>query len=279
MVMQFLCDIFSYSYLQNAVLSALMLGVISGIVGTYVVARRMVFLSGGITHASFGGMGLAFYLGFNPLLGALCMAILSCFAVELSSSRMKVREDSAIGIIWGVGMALGAFFISLRPGYTSGDMSSFLFGSILGLTSTDTILVLLLMIFLLFGVAFFGRRVMYVAFDSLFARSAGVRVLRVGLVMSVVIALTIVLSINMMGIVLLISLMTIPVVIAEKIVKSYRAIMFVASLTGSLSCFSGLFLSYCLEVPSGPSIVFVMVAVLLLEKFFLLCRKKHLALR
>ncbi|MBQ0080404.1 MAG: metal ABC transporter permease [Alistipes sp.] len=273
--MQFLSDIFSYGYLFNAVFSALMLGVVCGIVGTYVVARRMVFLTGGITHASFGGMGIAFFLGFNPLVGALFMAVLSSITVEVFSSRMKIREDSAIGIIWGVGMALGALFMSLRPGYTSGDMSSFLFGSILGLTSTDALLILLLMSCLILGAIFFGRRVMYAIFDSEFARSAGVRVMPLSLVMSIVIALTIVLSINMMGIVLLISLMTIPVVVADAVVKSYRAIMCIASLVGSLSCLLGLVLSYYLEVPSGPSIVFVMVSILVLEKLVLMWLKKR----
>ena len=122
--MDFFIDIFEYRYLMNALLAAIFAGILCGIVGTYVVARRMVFLCGGITHASFGGLGIALWAGVNPIGGAMVFAILSAMGIEWASDRGKIREDSAIGIMWGVGMAVGALFMSLTPGYTSGDLAS-----------------------------------------------------------------------------------------------------------------------------------------------------------
>ena len=123
--MEFFHNIFEYQYLANALLAAIFAGITCGIVGTYVVARRMVFLCGGITHASFGGLGIALYAGVNPIGGAMIFAVLSAMGIEWASDKGKIREDSAIGIIWSIGMAIGALFMSLTPGYTSGDSPYF----------------------------------------------------------------------------------------------------------------------------------------------------------
>ena len=144
--MSFLADILQYNFLSNALIACVLSGITCGIIGTYIVARRMVFLCGGITHASFGGMGIAFYYGANPILGATIFAILSALGIEWSNSRSKIRPDSAIGMVWGIGMAIGALFISLRPGYTSGDMANFLFGSIITVTQSDIIALAILSI-------------------------------------------------------------------------------------------------------------------------------------
>ena len=130
-------SILSYTFFQNALLGSLLASILCGLIGTYIVARRLVFISGGITHASFGGLGIAFWMGANPIAGAMIFAVLSALGIEWAGSRGRIREDSAIGIIWSVGMAVGALFMSLRPGYTSGDLSNFLFGSIVTVTRTD----------------------------------------------------------------------------------------------------------------------------------------------
>ena len=132
--MEFFNDLVRYSYLNHAFWACILSGITCGIIGTYVVCRRLVFLSGGITHSSFGGLGIAFYLGINPILGAMVFAVLSALGIEWANDRGRIREDSAIGIIWSVGMAIGVLFMSLRPGYTSGDLSNFLFGSIVTVT-------------------------------------------------------------------------------------------------------------------------------------------------
>ena len=135
--MGFFSDLIHYGYLSNALAACVLSGITCGVIGTYVVCRRMVFLAGGITHASFGGLGIAFYLGANPIAGAMLFAVLSALGIEWAGSRGRIREDSAIGIIWSVGMAVGALFMSLRPGYTSGDLSAYLFGSIVTVTDGD----------------------------------------------------------------------------------------------------------------------------------------------
>lgn len=272
--MEFLSDIFRYGYLGNAVAACLLSGITCGIVGTYIVARRMVFLCGGITHASFGGLGIAFYLGANPILGAMLFAVVSSLGIEYAGTRTRIREDSAIGIVWGIGMAIGALFISLRPGYTSGDLSSFLFGNIITVTDTDVMALGAVTVILLAGAALRFRHIMYVAFDREFAQAAGVHTKIVSYAMSVVTAVTIVLSIRVMGIVLLISLLTMPVAIANTFFKSYSTIAVWASLTAAVTSVAGIALSYYMEVPSGPAVIFVMTLVLVSAKLLSLHRRK-----
>jgi zinc transport system permease protein len=264
--MDFLIDIFEYRYLTNAIIACILSGITCGIIGTYIVARRMVFLCGGITHASFGGLGIAFYLGINPIFGATTFAIISALGIEYAANKSKIREDSAIGLMWGVGMALGAFFMSLRPGYTSGDLSSFLFGNIISVTNSDVIALSILTVLLTIGAIIWLKPIMYVAFDRDFAQSTGIKTALVGYIMSVVTAVTIVLSIRVMGIVLLVSLMTMPVVIANSFTKQYGKIAAFASIIAAIGALAGVILSYYFEVPSGPAIIFVFTLMLILTK-------------
>jgi len=261
--MDFVHDITRYAYLHNALLACLLAGIACGIVGTYVVSRRTVFLAGGITHASFGGLGLAFYLGLNPIGGALAFAVLAALGIEWAGGRGRMREDSAIGIIWSVGMALGVLFMSLRPGYTSGDLAAYLFGSIVTVTSADVAALAVLTGALLIGAALWLRPVMYVAFDREFARSQGIDTQRVSYLMAAFTAVTIVLAIRVMGIVLLLSLMTVPVVAMNMLSKSYRTIAFGAAVLGAAGGVFGLALSYRWELPSGVAVIFVLLAALI----------------
>lgn len=264
--MEFFGDLIRYGYLQNALWACLLSGITCGIVGTYVVCRRMVFLSGGITHASFGGLGLAFYLGTNPIAGAMLFAVVSALGIEWAGSRGRIREDSAIGIIWSVGMAAGALFMSLRPGYTSGDLSAYLFGSIVAVTSSDVRWLALLTLFLVAGAALWLRPVMYVAFDRDFARSRGIPTRVISYLMAAVVAVTIVLSIRIMGIVLLISLLTMPVVIVNTLSRSYRTIARCAPAVAVAANVAGLALSYGFEVPPGAAIIFTLTVGLIAAK-------------
>ncbi len=172
--MGFFSDLIQYGYLSNALAACVLSGITCGVIGTYVVCRRMVFLAGGITHASFGGLGIAFYAAANPIAGAMIFAVLSALGIEWAGSRGRIREDSAIGIIWSVGMAVGALFMSLRPGYTSGDLSAYLFGSIVTVTDGDVAALAALTRCIIAGALLWLRPVMYVAFDRDFARSRGI---------------------------------------------------------------------------------------------------------
>jgi zinc transport system permease protein len=211
-------------------------------------------------------LGIAFYLGINPIFGATTFAIISALGIEYAANKSKIREDSAIGLMWGVGMALGAFFMSLRPGYTSGDLSSFLFGNIISVTNSDVIALSILTVLLTIGAIIWLKPIMYVAFDRDFAQSTGIKTALVGYIMSVVTAVTIVLSIRVMGIVLLVSLMTMPVVIANSFTKQYSKIATYASIIAAIGALAGVILSYYFEVPSGPAIIFVLTLILTLTK-------------
>lgn len=272
--MDIFADILRYGYLSNALIACVLSGILCGIAGTYIVCRRMVFLSGGITHASFGGLGIAFYLGANPILGALIFAVASALGIEWASSRGKIREDSAIGIIWGVGMALGALFMSLRAGYTSGDLSSYMFGSIITVTRADVLALAALTLFALAGAALWLRPVMYVAFDRDYARSQGIHTKLVSYAMSIFLTMVIVLSIRIMGIVLLISLLTMPVVIVNTFSKSYRTIALWSAVIAALASTTGVIASYFLEIPSGPAIIFILTFALITVKVLPLRSKK-----
>ena len=272
--MGFFGDLVQYGYLSNALTACVLSGITCGLAGTYVVCRRRVFLAGGITHASFGGLGIAFYLGTNPIAGALVFAVLSALGIEWAGSRGRIREDSAIGIVWSVGMAVGALFMSLRPGYTSGDLSAYLFGSIITVTRGDILASAVLTLLLVAGAALWLRPVMYIAFDREFARSRGIPTQAISYLLAVVVAATIVLSIRIMGIVLLISLLTLPAVIVNVFSRSYRTLALGAPAVAVAGNVAGLAASYHLEVPPGAAIIFTLTLALLLVKLLTLRRRK-----
>ena len=165
-----LIALFEFDFFRNAFLSILLTSIIAGMAGTYIVARKIVFISGGITHGSFGGIGLAYYMGFNPLLGAALFAIASALGIEWSNQKGSVREDSAIAILWSLGMAIGIIFVFLTPGY-SPNLMSFLFGSILTVTTFDLLMMASLAVLLSIGFYLFYRR------SRLMQRSSNTRML------------------------------------------------------------------------------------------------------
>ena len=266
-------DIFEYDFLMNALVACLLSGVTCGIIGSYVVARRMVFLCGGITHASFGGLGIALYAGIDPIVGALSFASIASVGSEYASRRGRMREDSAVGIIWAVGMALGALFMSLRPGYAT-DLTSYLFGNILLVTETDIRYLALLSLVMVVGAIFMLRKVMFMVFDEEYASSQGINVTLASYVMSVVVAVTVVLSIKVMGIVLLLSLLTIPAVIANSLTKDYRYIAVLSAIIGILGNVVGFIFSYEYDIPTGSCIIFTLAFALICVKLLTLYRNR-----
>lgn len=264
--MEFFSDILQYQYLQNALLAAIFAGVMCGIVGTYIVSRRMVFLCGGITHSSFGGLGIALYAGINPTLGALLFAILSALGIEWASGKGMIREDSAIGIMWSIGMAIGALFMSLAPGYTSGDLASYMFGSIVTVTTSEVTILAAFSMLCLIGILLWWRPIMQLAFDRDFARSQGLKTEAISYILSAIVAITIVLAIKIMGIVLLLSLFTMPAITANIATKSYYKITILAIAIAVFSSILGLICSYTWEIPPGTSIIFILSALLIATK-------------
>lgn len=272
--MNFIAEIFQYKFLSHAALACLLCGIACGIIGTYVVCRRLVFLSGGITHASFGGIGMAYYFGANPLLGALIFSILSAWGIETFTSRKQIREDSAIGLIWSLGMAIGIIFIYLTPGYAP-NLMSFLFGNILSVTSTDIVWMAIVDAVILLIFATMYRPILYVAFDREYARSQNFPTRIISYLMATLVAITIVISIRVVGIVLLISLLTIPAVIGNLISKSFSRILVYGSVIAALSAFAGLYISYKTNIPSGASTIFVLTLTLIAVKTTTFVRNKR----
>ena len=263
--MDFFYELFQYRFLTHATLACLLCGLACGMVGTYVVCRRLVFLSGGITHSSFGGIGIAYYFGLNPIAGAFCFAVLSAFGIEAFTAGKRIREDSAIGLIWSLGMAVGIIFVYLTPGYAP-NLMSFLFGNILSVTSSDLIWMGIVDLAIVIVFAVWYRPILYVAFDREYARSQNMPTLLIGYLMSALIAVTIVISIRVVGIVLLISLLTMPAVIANQLTRSFGRIMAGASAIGVLGSFAGLYVSYKGDIPSGASTIFILTVTLIVVK-------------
>lgn len=270
-------DIFSYSFFQNALLGIVLVSVASAIIGTYVVCRRMVFVTGGITHASFGGLGLGFYAGFSPVLTAGVFAIASALGVEWLSTRQHVREDSAIGVVWALGMALGTIFIFLTPGYVP-ELSSFLFGNVLTISRADLVAFGVYLAVLLAVMAFLFPVIRSCAFDPSFALTQGLPVRGVNLMMTVLTSVCIVLTIRLIGIMLLMSLFTMPQMIAE--LRTHRLLPLMCwSVAVSLVCsLSGMALSVALSVPVSATIVVLLIVCYAVARFCSqvrsLCNKK-----
>ena len=258
-------NILEYSFFQNALLGSLLASVLCGFIGTYIVTRRLVFISGGITHASFGGIGLGVFLGINPILSAMVFSVLSAFGVQWMSHRGDVREDSAIAVFWTFGMSLGIICCFLSPGFMP-DLPSFLFGSILTISQADLWLLAALLVVVAIVFALLYRTILSVAFDVDFARSQRLPVGFIEYLMMALIALTIVSTLRMVGIVLSISLLTIPQMSANVLTHNFKHMIAWSIALGWVDCLMGLGLSYALNVPSGASIIFVSILVYLVLK-------------
>ena len=258
-------NILEYSFFQNALLGSLLASVLCGFIGTYIVTRRLVFISGGITHASFGGIGLGVFLGINPILSAMVFSVLSAFGVQWMSHRGDVREDSAIAVFWTFGMSLGIICCFLSPGFMP-DLPSFLFGSILTISQADLWLLATLLVMVVLVFALLYRTILSVAFDVDFARSQRLPVAFIEYLMMALIALTIVGTLRMVGIVLSISLLTIPQMSANVLTHNFKRMIAWSIVIGWVDCLMGLGLSYALNVPSGASIIFVSILVYLVLK-------------
>ena len=249
-------DILQYTFFQNALIGALLASILCGFVGTYIVTRRLVFISGGITHASFGGIGIGVFAGINPILSAMVFAILSAFGVQWVSRKKDVRKDSAIAMFWTLGMSVGIICCFLTPGFSTD----------LWLLAGLTLFVALLFTFLL-------RPIQTIAFDSTFARSQHLPVTAIEYMMMTLIAMTIVATIKMVGIVLAISLLTIPQMTANLFTYSYKRMIGASIVIGCIDCIVGLYASYLLNVPSGATIIFV--SIILFAAARILAARKH----
>ena len=254
-----LSDIFQYEFLKNAILAGILASTVCGIIGTYIVVRRIVFISGGISHAAFGGIGLGYYLGFNPVIGAIIFSVSSAFAIGAVNRYVKQSEDTVIGILWALGMALGILFISLTPGYAP-DLFSYLFGNILTVPKSDLYLMLVLNILVILVTILFYKDILAISFDEEFATIQGRPVNFIYFLMMGLVGLTIVMIIKIVGTILVISMLTIPSAISIHWVKKLSTMMIMSVFIGILFSLVGLYFSYRYDLQSGATIILTAAA-------------------
>lgn len=265
-----------YDFLMNSMLAVLFGSITAGIAGSYIVSKKMVFLSGGITHSSFGGIGIAYFMGVNPVLGAACFGVASALGIQYLAAKQRVSEDSAIGFLWAFGMAVGIIFVYLTPGYTP-DLMSYLFGSILTINSSDLVALAVLAAVLLFFFIRYYRFILYIAFDEGYARTFSSRVDLFKYLLIVLVSLVIVLNIRIAGVVLVLSLLTIPPNIALLYTRDFGRVIMISVIAGFLGMSSGLAASWYLNIPTGATIIFTLVLLWIISRIinFGSKREKH----
>jgi zinc transport system permease protein len=267
-------EILQYEFMQNAFWAGLLAAIACGIIGTYVVVKRMVFISGGIAHASFGGVGIGYFMGGNPIIGALIFTIASALGMGALVRRTKLAEDTAIGIFWAIGMALGILFIAMTPGYAP-DLFSYLFGNILTVPASDLLLMVTLDGVIILVVSLLYKEFTALSFDEEFSKVMGLPVERLYLTLLCLIALTVVLLIRIVGIILIIALLTIPAATARRFTSNLKKMMILAVILGIGFTFGGLWLSYAVDLPSGATIILVSGGVFLVSLGFLRLRGRR----
>jgi zinc transport system permease protein len=249
-------DILHYSFFSNALAIGVLSGIACGIIGTFVVVKKISFISGSIAHASFGGIGLAYFLGFNPVVGAIIFSVLSALGIGFVNKKSKSQEDASIGAIWAIGMAIGLIFIYFTPGYAA-DLLTYLFGNILLSTTQDVWYILALDVLVVASVAYVFRWLVAMIFDEEFATVTNVPVFPLYLFFLVLVALSVVILIRSVGVILVIALLTLPAASAQLLSKNFMHIIGYAVLLAILANVLGIILSYYLNMPTGPLIILI----------------------
>ncbi|MBE1423498.1 zinc transport system permease protein [Desulfomicrobium macestii] len=252
-------SVLSMEFMQNALMAGVLASLACGIIGSLVVVNRQVFMAGGVAHTAYGGVGLAFFLGLPVLPCAVGFTVLAALIMALASFGRSERSDGIIGIMWAAGMAFGIILLDLTPGYNV-DLMSYLFGSLLAVPASDIWIMLLLDLFILAVVLFWYKDFLSLSFDMEFARSTGVPVRMLYVLMQVMTAVTVVMVIQVAGLILVIALLTIPPMLAELFTNSLWKTMVLATLASLFFCLCGLAVSYHLDLTSGASIIAVATA-------------------
>lgn len=258
-------QLLDYTFFQYALAGVALLSICAAIIGTYIVTRRLVAISGGVTHACFGGLGLGYFLGISPVLMAAVFAIASSLAVEGLSQRFRLREDSSIAVIWALGMAIGVFFVFITPGYVP-ELNTFLFGNLLTISEIDLLCFACFAILLIAFTARYYKLIIACSFDRDFARVCGLPVRFITYTMTVLVAVCIVLTIRMVGVMLLMSMFSLPIMTAEIFCRRYSSTMLTAMGVSLATSLGGLLIGAAIDVPCSATIVLLMTAVFIIAK-------------
>ncbi len=254
-------EMLSFEFMRNAFLAGLLVSVVAGVVGTLLVVNRMVFIAGGVAHASFGGIGLALFAGLPPLFGAGIFAVAAAFVMGALSSGRKHRVDTVIGAVWATGMAAGIVFIDLTPGYGA-DLMSYLFGSIMTVTRGDLLFMSAAAVLSLAFASVFHRQLIALSFDEEFAALRNVPVRLLNLLLLVLASLAVVVAIRAVGLILVIALLSIPQYLAERFVGSIAGMMALSTVFSAVFTGAGLVFSYRFNLSSGAAIIMVAAVTL-----------------
>ena len=245
-----------FGFMRNALMAGVLVSIACGIIGTFVVVNRIVFISGGIAHAAYGGIGLGYYLGINPVLGAIVFSMASALGMGVVTRKTRQRADTIIGVMWAIGMATGIIFVDLTAGYKA-DLMSYLFGSILAVPSTDLWIMCALDFIIIVLVALFYKELLAISFDETFATVESVPVDAIYLILLCLIAFTVVMMMRVVGLIMVIALLTMPAAISGQFVRDMKKMMVLASVLGVVFTTAGLSLSYFLNLTSGATIILV----------------------
>lgn len=245
-----------YTFFRNALIAGTLVSIACGIIGTLIIVNRLVFLSGGIAHAAYGGIGIAYFLNQNPVLGAVIFSLLSALGMGYVQRNTRERSDTIIGVMWAIGMALGIIFLDLSPGYKA-DLMTYLFGSILAVPNSDLIFMIVLDTLILLTVTLLFKEIVAVSFDEEFATVENVPVSTIFFILFGLIALTVVITMRLVGLIMVIALLTIPPAIAGIFYKNMKKMMLAAVLLGIFFTTCGLFLSYFFNLTSGATIILI----------------------
>ncbi len=253
-----------FGFMRNALMAGVLVSIACGIIGTFVVVNRIVFISGGIAHAAYGGIGLGYFFKFNPVLGAIVFSVAAALGMGLVHRKTRQRADTIIGVMWAVGMALGIILVDLTEGYKA-DLMSYLFGSILAVPSSDLLIMLALDLVIVALVMLLYKELLAISFDEAFATVENVPVDAIYMVLLCMIAFTVVMMMRVVGLIMVIALLTVPAAISGQFVKNMKKMMVLASILGVVFTTTGLWLSYFLNLTSGATIILVSGAAYLLS--------------
>jgi zinc transport system permease protein len=255
-MMETILGALQYGFMQRALLAGLLVSIACGVIGTYVVIKRVVFISGGIAHTAYGGIGLGYFLGISPTLGAVVFSLLAAFGMGAVQRKTRQRADTVIGAMWAIGMAVGIIFIDLTPGYKA-DLMSYLFGSILAVPQSDLVMMVVLNLVIVLMVAMFYKELLAISFDEDFATVENIPVGWMNMILLGMIALTVVMLMRVVGLIMVIALLTLPAAISAQFVRQMKSMMILSSLLGMVFTTLGLFLSYFFNLTSGATIILV----------------------
>jgi len=251
-----MAELLSYSFMRNALIAGVLVSLTCGIIGTLVVLKRMVFISGGVAHTAYGSVGLAFYLGVNPILGAVAFSLVASFLMGYVQRQTRQRQDTLIGVMWAIGMAIGIIFADMTPGYKA-DLMSYLFGSILAVTHTDLWMMLGVNLLVLGFVILFYKELQAVAFDESFARVRNLPVDLLYIALVAMIGLAVVMLMRVVGLIMIIALLTVPAAIGSLFLNHMKHIMWLAMVLSLVFTTGGLLLSYFFNLTSGATIILI----------------------